>query len=451
MERKREGATVKRRILALTLLCLLLTMTPASAYADGAWKKNGSGWWYQNEDGSYPAGCIQEIGGKRYYFNASGYMQTGWQKIEGRWYSFDGSGAMRTGWQKVDGSWYYFDASGVMLTGLQTIGSARYWLGSSGAMRTGWQQIGGSWYYFGNSGAMQTGWVKLGGKWYYLDGSGVMQTGWQRIGGSWYSFDASGVMRTGWVKSAGKWYYMGGSGAMQTGWQKIGGKWYYFDGSGVMLSNWQQIRGSWYYLGDDGVMRTGWVKSGGNWYYMGGSGAMQTGWITLGEDTYYAGENGALVVGTTMVIDGKEYRFDHNGVLEDDNLSEAKVYRKMIALKSKYPEGTPWTNSNSYVWDCTVFPDTVYTGFGCVAFAMILSDAAFGDREGRQINTVRLANVRVGDILRINGNSHSVIVLEVHSDSVVIAEGNYNSSVHWGRTLSKQVVESADYLITRYP
>lgn len=401
-----------KRILAFVLLLsMLLALAPVSACADGAWKKNGSGWWYQNEDGSYPAGCIQEIGGKRYYFNASGYMQTGWQKIEGRWYSFDGSGAMRTGWQKIDGSWYYFDASGVMQTGLQTIGSARYWLGGSGAMRTGWQQIGGSWYYFGDSGAMQTGWVKLGGKWYYLDGSGVMQTGWRQIGGSWYSFDASGAMRTGWVKSAGKWYYMGGSGAMQTGWQKLGG----------------------------------------NWYYMSGSGAMQTGWITLGEDTYYARENGALVVGTTMVIDGKEYRFDHNGVLEDDNLSEAKVYRKMIALKSKYPEGTPWTNSNSYVWDCTVFPDTVYTGFGCVAFAMILSDAAFGDREGRLVETVRLGNVRVGDILRINGDTHSVIVLEVNSDSVVIAEGNYNSSVHWGRTLSKQVVESADYLITRYP
>ena len=381
-----------KRILAFVLLLsMLLALAPVSACADGAWKKNGSGWWYQNEDGSYPAGCIREIGGKRYYFNAAGYMQTGWQKIGGSWYYFDGSGAMCTGWQQIDGSWYYFDAAG------------------------------------------------------------VMQTGWRQIGGSWYSFDASGVMRTGWVKSAGKWYYMGSSGAMQTGWQKIGGKWYFFDGSGVMLTNWQQIRGSWYYLGDDGAMRTGWVKSGGNWYYMGTSGAMQTGWITIGEDSYYAREDGSLVVGTTMVIDGKTYKFDHNGVLEDGNLTEAQVYRKIIAMKSKYPEGTPWTNSNSYVWDCTVFPDTIYTGFGCVAFAMILSDAAFGDREGRTVETVRLGNVRVGDILRINGDSHSVIVLEVNADSVVIAEGNYNSSVHWGRTLSRQVVESADYLITRYP
>ena len=82
---------------------------------------------------------------------------------------------------------------------------------------------------------------------------------------------------------------------------------------------------------------------------------------------------------------------------------------------------------------------------------MILSDAAFGDREGRQISPFRFGSVRVGDILRINGDTHSVIVLEVNSDSVVIAEGNYNSSVHWGRTLSRQVVESASYLITRYP
>ena len=203
-----------KRILAFVLLLsMLLALAPVSACADGAWKKNGSGWWYQNEDGSYPAGCIQEIGGKRYYFNASGYMQTGWQKIEGRWYSFDGSGAMRTGWQKIDGSWYYFDASGVMLTGLQTIGSARYWLGGSGAMRTGWQKIGGSWYYFGDSGAMQTGWVKSAGQWYYMSASGAMQTGWQKVGGKWYFFSDSGVMQTGWHYLDDAWYdlyYNGG-------------------------------------------------------------------------------------------------------------------------------------------------------------------------------------------------------------------------------------------------
>ena len=218
-----------------------------------------------------------------------------------------------------------------------------------------------------------------------------------------------------------------------------------------MQTGWVNSGGSWYYLSDAGAMQTGWVNSGGKWYYLSGSGMMQTGWITIGADRYYAEVNGTIVIGTTKVIDGEEYRFDSKGVVEEKNITEAIAYRKIIAQKPSYPEGTPWSNDKSYVWNDTVFPNTYYTGTGCVAFAMILSDAAFGEREGSVVKPVKLNQVRVGDILRINGDTHSVIVLEVNDSGVVIAEGNYNSSVHWGRTLSKQDVESADYLITRYP
>ena len=71
------------------------------------------------------------------------------------------------------------------------------------------------------------------------------------------------------------------------------------------------------------------------------------------------------------------------------------------------------------------------------------------DSEYQKKNVV-YDNIRVGDILRVYNNSHSVIILEKNSDGVVIAEGNFNDSVHWGRTLSKAEVESADYYITRY-
>ena len=178
-----------KRILAFVLLLsMLLALAPVSACADGAWKKNGSGWWYQNEDGSYPVACWQKINGKWYYFNQAGYMQTGWQ------------------------------------------------------------QINGTWYYLSSSGAMQTGWVKSGKSWYYLDGSGAMQTGWVKSSGKWYYLKASGAMQTGWLKDGGEWYYLNSSGAMETGWEKIGGKWFYFNSSGAMLTGWQYINGTWYEL-----------------------------------------------------------------------------------------------------------------------------------------------------------------------------------------------------------
>ena len=126
--------------------------------------------------------------------------------------------------------------------------------------------------------------------------------------------------------------------------------------------------------------------------------------------------------------------------------TEAAAHKAMIALKRSYPEGMSWTNYNSYVWNGEYFS----VGFGCVAFAYMLSDAAFGTIEAQTVNDVVFSSVHVGDILRINNNTHSVIVLEVHDDYVVIAEGNYNRRIHWGRKLSKAEVEKADYKKTRY-
>ena len=119
----------------------------------GTWKYDGTGWWYQNANGTYPANCWKEIDNVWYYFNPSGYMLTGWQSIGGTWYYFNGRGAMLTGWQSIGGTWYYFNGSG--------------------AMTTGWQSISGVWYYFEGSGAM------VANRWignYYLQGDGSMAT-----------------------------------------------------------------------------------------------------------------------------------------------------------------------------------------------------------------------------------------------------------------------------------
>ena len=129
-------------------------------------------------------------------------------------------------------------------------------------------------------------------------------------------------------------------------------------------------------------------------------------------------------------------------------LDEKSVYNAMIAFKSQYPEGTPWTNDNSYVWNGGIYK----TGYGCVAFAFMLSDAAFGKLPARKIVNANVSDIRVGDILRINNDTHSVIVLETTDEGVVLAEGNYNRSVHWGRKLTwAQVKNTLTYVMTRYP
>ncbi len=127
-----------------------------------------------------------------------------------------------------------------------------------------------------------------------------------------------------------------------------------------------------------------------------------------------------------------------------NNPTEAEVYDILVSFKSSYPEGMHWTNDDYYEWKGGIFSG----GYGCAGFAFILSDAAFGNNPARMEYDINA--IRVGDILRINNNTHSVIVLAINGDTITIAEGNYNDSIHWGRTLSKSSVPY-DYTLTRYP
>lgn len=136
----------------------------------------------------------------------------------------------------------------------------------------------------------------------------------------------------------------------------------------------------------------------------------------------------------------------NNNSNNSSSLNEEQVYKAMIAMKSKYPEGMSWTNDNFYAWKGGIFSG----GYGCAGFAFAISDAAFGSLPAR--SHTDFSKIRVGDIVRMNFDGHSVIVLEVKSDGVVVAEGNYNSSIHWGRSISfSEIQASGTYVLTRYP
>ncbi len=127
-------------------------------------------------------------------------------------------------------------------------------------------------------------------------------------------------------------------------------------------------------------------------------------------------------------------------------LTEGKVYAAIMAMQPEYPEGMAWTNDNTYYWKGGIYSG----GMGCAAFAFAMSDAAFGDLPARMHTDY--SNIRVGDILRVNNDTHSVIVLEVSETEVVVAEGNFNDSIHWGRKLSRDELQGeGNYILTRYP
>ena len=100
----------------------------APAPMAGTWKRDGRGWWYRYEDGTYPADTTLVIDGATYRFDASGYMRTGWVREQGSWYYHSASGAQASGWVLDGISWYYLDPV-------------------TGVMATGWVKDGDTWYY----------------------------------------------------------------------------------------------------------------------------------------------------------------------------------------------------------------------------------------------------------------------------------------------------------------
>ena len=100
----------KMAVVFLTILLVLASAQTALAKS-GRWKQDGSWWWFQYDDGTYPANVITTIRGERYAFDANGYM------MSNQWVHAGGHG------------WLYCTASGAIATN-QWVGN--YYVGSDG-------------------------------------------------------------------------------------------------------------------------------------------------------------------------------------------------------------------------------------------------------------------------------------------------------------------------------
>ena len=141
--------------------------------AQGTWKRDNKGWWFEFKDGTYPAGeKISDQNGEK----------LGWIQKDGKWWAFGSDGYLKTGWvfDGASGKWYLLNEKTGMQIGWYYDESGRFWYyldPASGAMLTGWQFINGKWYYLSKT----SGAVPLGSMYreirtpdgYYVDKDGV--------------------------------------------------------------------------------------------------------------------------------------------------------------------------------------------------------------------------------------------------------------------------------------
>ena len=187
---------------AVLLLVVFMTMTCFSfgvnAAGNGKWVEDSKGWTYQAGDSCYKNQWAQ-IGGKWYYFDSEGYMESScyrdgywltgsgawdpkyshgtWKKNDTGWWYQDGSWYPKSEWLKINGKFYYFNDKGYMESSCYRDGR---WLTSSGAWDTRYSN--GMWK--SNS----------TGKW-YQDGSWYPRNQGLWIDGEYYEFDEAGYLK----------------------------------------------------------------------------------------------------------------------------------------------------------------------------------------------------------------------------------------------------------------
>lgn len=105
---------------------------------------------------------------------------------------------------------------------------------------------------------------------------------------------------------------------------------------------------------------------------------------------------------------------------------------RIESAKSKWSE-----NSTYYEYVC---PRCGYKAWQCYGFSTALTDYLFGGECTHAWPTHRNINLLcVGDIVRINGDTHSIIVTGISGDTITYVDGNrdYDLRIHWNQKISR--------------
>ena len=333
----------KRSFLAAAVAFLMIAgFTPVHA-SNPHWEKDDNGWRYDNGDGTNPKEEFKLIDGSYYYFDASGYMVTGWQTILSNQYFFKDSGAMaHAEWVGEKGD-EWVDYHGMRVhdwwvdSGQYYVDNEGYWDAAKGKRNTGWRQDSNGWWFATDDGKLNYAvnmFMEIGRERYLFGEDGYMKTGWQLVGGEggrWMYFGNDGAERHDqwigdyWLDRYGymvkeEWvdngkYYVGKDGKWIPDygvkkWKQDANGWWFDNGDGTYPhGEFMIIDGVDYYFKDDGYMAVGWQLISDEWYFFTGSGAMKK---NAWEGNYWLKADGKMA--KSEWVDDDRYYVDATGL-----------------------------------------------------------------------------------------------------------------------------------------
>ena len=365
--------------------------TDGALIEQGGWVKDGSTWYYLDQDGSYHDGWLS-YKGHWYYIDYDGSMCTGptradndvyWRlnangqleakagwfedKDRGKWYYFDSNGKGYNGWLPYNGKWYYIN-KGRMCTGPTYVSEdGYYWrFKDSGELEAiaGWveDKVWNNWYYFNSNGKGYDGWLRYNNNYYYISG-GYMCSGPRSRDkdGYYWRFKYSGQLeaKAGWFQDIyGSWFYFDSAGKGYDGWLRYNNKWYYFDKGYMLNDGYDNASGKLCKFAENGAYietAKGWVKDDDDYYYYANQdGTIPAGWLKYNNKWYYIYEDGRMAE-YSVLFDGKIYIFDSSGALASgwfkyDGRYPCYANSDGTAYYGWLQRGSQWYYNNLWGW-----------------------------------------------------------------------------------------------------
>ena len=189
---------IKKSLAAVLTAGMMMTFVPATAMAaTTGWQgSDSSGWRYYTTSSQYIKNNWKQIGGKWYYFNSNGYMESNcyrdgcwltktgewdtkcshgtWKSNSNGWWYEDNGWYPKSRWLWIDGNCYYFDSKGFMEYNCYRDGC---YLTKSGAWdrrysHGTWKQDSTGWWYEDNGWYPKNQWLWIDGAKYWFGSNG---------------------------------------------------------------------------------------------------------------------------------------------------------------------------------------------------------------------------------------------------------------------------------------